>query len=105
MDEGEKREAWRTRVEPLMEADMVRKDGETPIDHLKRMFELKSDAHEMAPEIINAICDTFGLKEVNRDDFKKANWLEAKSFIFDTLNLMDIPADDYSPKRPVGTNA
>ena len=103
MEEGEKRELWKVRVEPIMEADMTRKEGETPLEHLKRMFELKSDSHEMAPQILSTICETFGLREVSAEDFKKANWLEVKSFIYDTLNVVDISCDDFAPKRPMGT--
>lgn len=98
MDEEETREKWRERVEPLIEKDLTRKEGEALQDHLKRVFETKSDTHDMAYEIIKAICETFALREVNEDDFKKANWIELKTFIFNVLNSGDIPADDFAPK-------
>ncbi len=102
MNEGEKKEIWRTRVEPEMEADLTRKEGETPVEHLKRLAEFKSDTHEMAPEMLNAICSVFGLRDVPIEDFRQANWLEAKGFIYDVLNLVDIPAEDFAPKKPLG---
>ena len=99
MAEGETKEKWRERVEPVIESDLTRKEGEDLQAHLKRMFEAKSDTHDMAPEILNSICNTFGLREVSLDDFKKANWLDTKEFIYNVLNLGDIPADDFYPKR------
>jgi hypothetical protein len=101
MDEEETKEKWRARVEPEIELDLVRKDGEKFEDHLKRMFEAKTDSHEMAPEILNAIAKVFSLREVSIDDFKKSNWLDVKAFIYDILSLGDIPAEDFYPKRPL----
>lgn len=102
MEEGENKEKWRARVEPLIEEDLIRKEGETLQDHLKRMFEAKSDTHEMAPEILNAICTVFGLKSVSEEDFRKANYLDVKAFIYDVLSVVDIPADDFYPRKPIG---
>jgi hypothetical protein len=99
MEENEKREKYRERIEPLMEEDITRKEGETPMDHLRRMFELKSETHEMAPDILAAICETFSLKSVSDTDFKAGNWIDTKAFIFEVLDLMDIPCADFAPKR------
>lgn len=99
MEEGETKEKWRVRVEPIMEADLTRKEDEPLTDHLKRMFELKSDTHEMALDVLNAICTVFGLRVVSEEDFKKANWIDVKALIFDVLDLGDIPAADFAPRR------
>lgn len=101
MEEGETKDKWRERVEPLVETSLVRKDDESVQEHLQRMFEAKVDTHEMAPEILNAICGVFSLREVSEEDFKKANWLDVKEFIYNVLYLGDIPAEDFFPKRPI----
>lgn len=103
MEEGESREKWKERVEPIIEADLTRKEGEGLQDHLKRIFEIKSDSHEMAPEILNAICEVFGLREVKEEDFKQSNYIDVKAFIYDVLSLGDIPCDDFYPKRPLNS--
>lgn len=95
MEESETREKWRARIEPLIEEDLIRKEGETQEVHLKRMFELKSEAQEMAPEILSVVCKTFNLREPSEEDFKEVNYLQLKGFIFDALDLADIPADDF----------
>lgn len=101
MSELETKEKWRLRVEPIIEADTTRKVGEEVTDHLKRMFELKSEVREMAPEILNIVCDLFGMKEVPLETFKKSNWLEVKNFIFNVLNLADVACADFEPKTVV----
>lgn len=101
MEENETKEKWRLRVEPLIEADTTRKVGESTSDHLKRMFELKSEVRDMAPEILNVVCDLFGMKAVSQEDFKKSNWLDVKNFIYNVLNLADVACADYSPKEVV----
>lgn len=86
-------------IEPVVEADTVKKAGESTQDHLKRMFELKSEAHDMAPDFLEAICKTFGIKSPDKVALKKCNWLEVKAFVFNCLNLADVPCDDFSPKQ------
>lgn len=99
MEEGETREKWRERIEPLLESDVVRKDGESVQEHLGRLFESKVDSHNNAFDIMNAIGSSFGQQPLSKDEFKKANFLEIKSFIYDVLNLGDIACDDFYPKR------
>lgn len=101
MEESESREKWKTRVEPQMESDMTRKDGESVADHMKRMFELKSETQEIAPQILSAVCETFNLRTPADEDFKKSNWLDVKQFIYNVLSLGDIPCDDFLPKKPL----
>lgn len=101
LEEGETKEKWRERVEPLMEKDAVRKDGETPEDHLKRLFQVKPEAHEIAYEVVGVIAEVFNLNHPNELDFKKANWLEVRGFIYDVLNLGDVECSDFFPKRPL----
>lgn len=98
MDEGETREKWRERVEPLLENEQMRVDGESEQDHLKRLFNVKPDAHQMALEIINAIAETFGAKPFSEQELNNANWIAVKQFIYDVLSMGDIAADDF--KRP-----
>lgn len=100
LEEGESREKWRERIEPLMEKDMLRQEGESADDHLKRLFEAKVDTHEIAFEVVGAIADTFQLRAPTKEDFRAANWLKTRKFIYDVLNIGDIPCDDFYPKRP-----
>ena len=101
MEEGESRDKWRTRVEPQMESDLTRQDGESVGDHMKRMFELKSETQDMAPKVLASICEVFNLRTPEEDQFKKANWLDVKQFIYNVLSLGDIPCDDFLPKKPL----
>lgn len=100
MEEGETREKWLERIEPLTDKDRQRKDGESVDDHLKRLFDGKIRSHNAAFEITNAIAETFNLPAVSKEDFKTANWLMVKSFLYDVLNLSDISADEFEPKKP-----
>lgn len=100
MDEGEGREKWLERIEPLLEKDRIRKDGESTDDHLKRLFGGKIDSHEAAYDITNAIAKAFDLQPVTMAEFKAANWMAIKSFIYDVLNMADVPADEFYPKKP-----
>ncbi len=102
MLESETSEKWRERVAPMMDADTTRKEGESVDEHMKRLFELKSETHEMAPEVLNAISEIFSCKAPSEEDLKKSNWLETKAFIYDVLNLGDIPCDDFSGKKLAG---
>jgi molecular chaperone GrpE (heat shock protein) len=100
-EEGESREKWAERVSKAAQEEYSRQDGETAEAHLKRMFEIKNEAHEMAFEIMNAIAEVFGLKKVTKSDLDKVSWLSLKSFIYDILSMADIPgAEDFLPKRP-----
>jgi hypothetical protein len=95
MEEGEKREDWRTRCEPLIEEEMTRRPGESTQEHLKRIIELKADTHQLAPKMIKAICETFQLRPPTDDEMRDASWLGVKKFIYEVLTACDIPADDY----------
>jgi hypothetical protein len=99
LEENETREKWKERIEPLMEKDLIRKEGESEGDHLKRLFEAMVDTHEMAFEILGAIAETFRLNPVAQEDFRSANWIKVREFIFNVLHLGDIPADDFYPKK------
>lgn len=99
MEEGETREKWRERIEPLLENDIVRKDGESETEHLGRLFESRVDSHDAAFDIVNAIATSFGNAPFSKEDFKKTNWIDIRGFIYDVLNLGDIPCDDFYPKR------
>ena len=95
LSEGEDRAAWRTRVEPLIEEDMIRKEGEDVSTHLRRMLSLKVDTFELAPKILAAVCDTMGLKNPGEDELGQASWLELKGFIHQILSSCDIPCEDF----------
>lgn len=92
---GETREAWAERVSKLAQDEYMRKDDETVQDHLKRMFDPKTDTHKMAFEITNAICEVFGQDVVSEARYKSASWLALKNFIYDVLSLGDIPCSDF----------
>lgn len=98
MEEGESREKWRQRIEPLLENDVTRKEGETVPEHLARLYESKIDSHENTLEILNAIAESFSIMPLTSEDVKKSNWLEVKAFVYDVLNLGDIPCEEYRPK-------
>ncbi len=100
LNEGESREKWRERIEPLMEKELVRKEGEAAEDHLKRLFDTKVDAREMTFEIVEAIGETFKLAKPAKEDLRACNYLKLRTFIYNVLNLADIPnIDEFYPKR------
>lgn len=102
LEEGESREKWRERIEPLMEKDLVRKDGESSEDHLNRLFEYKDDTFEMEYEIVQAIAKTFALTGPEKEDFRGSNLPKTRKFIYDVLYLGGIPCDEFYPKRVSG---
>jgi hypothetical protein len=97
MEEGETKEKWQERVDPVLENDSIRKDGEDVKDHLKRLIDIKNDIHVMSPEILMVIVDVFGLPELDIEDVKKGNWGEIKSFIYDVLSFGNVPCRDFAP--------
>ena len=95
----ETREQWSKRIQTDLEQDNKRKSDESVEDHLKRLYKSEVDAHDLAYEALNAIASTFGIRAVSDQEFKDANWLSVKAFIYDVLNLGDIPCDEFFPKR------
>lgn len=98
MEEGETREKWLERIQPLLEKDRARKENESVEDHLKRLFNSRVDSHEAAFDIINAIGATFGNPSVTMEEFKSVNWIALKAFIYDVLDQADIDASEFRPR-------
>ena len=94
MEEEESREKWQERVQKDMDKDKERKEGESVEEHLKRVLSPKNDAQEMALATLNAIAETFGLRQVTPEDLKNTNWLAVKRFLFDVLSMGDVPGAD-----------
>lgn len=99
MEEEETREKWLERIEPLLAQDRLRRSNESIDDHLKRLFGGNIASHDAAYDVINVIAEVFGNQAVDKDDFKKANFLQIKAFIFDVLSLADVPADEFEPRK------
>lgn len=104
MLEEETEDEWKARVQPLLDKEKIRKKGESVEDHQRRLFSPSGgDTHKIAFEIVTAIASVFQPKVVvSPEDYKEANWLKIKLFLFDILNLADIPCDEFIPKRPIG---
>jgi hypothetical protein len=81
--------------------EYARKDGESEEDHLKRMFESKTEVHNMVGEVFRAVAQAFGQKQFSDDDLKKTNWIKLKRFLYDVLSACDIPAEDLRPMTAV----
>lgn len=95
---NETREQWAERVSKESQSDIVRRDDESNEDHLKRLFDAKSEVSLIIPEIFNAICETFDAKSVDKDKLKTVNWLKLKRFVADVLTACDVPgAEDLRP--------
>lgn len=101
MEEGEDRTKWLERIEPETAKERQRRPGESTEDHLKRLFTSRMETFDAAHEIINAIAEIFGLPPVAQDDVKNCSWILLKAFIYDVLNLSDIDADEFFPKKPL----
>lgn len=102
MLEGESREEWADRIRPELEAQVTRKAGESEQDHLNRLFNPEIDPATAMFEILEAISESLGLRSVPKEVFdESANLIRVKEFIYNVLNMADIPADDFFPKRPV----
>lgn len=103
MDEEETEVDWQKRVQPILDAEKIRKKGESIEHHRDRLFApSKGNIHTVAFEIIKIIAEIFQPgTEITELVFKQANWLTVKLFIFDILNLADVPCDDFMPKRPI----
>ena len=94
-EERESDDEWRERVKQESEKDQIRKKGEELEVYLRRIFDAKHEMHQQSYEILNAICEVFGLEQLTPERFKSANWMSTKKFIYDVLNLGDIPCADY----------
>lgn len=94
-EEGESTEQWRERVSKEAEKDAVRREGEEVEVHLKRIFDAKHEMYNLAFEILNAICETFGASPLTESQFKSVNWLNVKKFIYDVLSTGDISCSDF----------
>lgn len=99
MEEGETKEKWRLRIQPLADAEDVRKEDETDEEHLKRLFKLESDLDEITFPILKSICEVFGLREPTDKDLESTNWIDLKLFIFNVLDAADIPAGDFAVRN------
>lgn len=101
LEENENKEDWAKRIEPKMQEELLRREGEKEEDHLKRIYGAKVDAHATAYGIMNAIAEVLCSKNVTLEDFKRCNWLSAQQFIYDVLSMGMIPCDDFFPRRPL----
>ena len=100
LEEDESKEDWAKRIEPLMQAELTRKVGETHEDHVKRIYGASVDGHKIAFGIMNAIGEVLCNKSVSPEDFRQCNWVAAQQFIYDVCSLGMIDCQDFFPRRP-----
>ena len=98
---SETREQWAERVSKESQGEILRKDNESAEEHLKRMFDAKSEISLIVPEIFNAVCEVFDQKTFDTKELKQVNWLKLKRFLADVLMACDVPgAEDLRPVTP-----
>ena len=96
---NETREQWAERISKESQDELTRTEDESAGDHLKRLFESKSEVSLMVPEVFNAICETFGYKTFTDKDFDEVKWQKVKRFLADVLTACNVPgADDFRPE-------
>lgn len=103
MLEGEDQDAWLERIGPDLQKEKVRKEGESEEDHIRRLLNPEDeDSFEYTLKVLNSICSIYGLKkEVTEPDLMGGSVNKVKEFIFNILNLSNIKADEFFPKRQI----
>lgn len=88
----------------MHDPDMRRREDETVDEHATRVMTPKADAVELGILLLNALAPAFGQKEVSRDAYDNVQWHPTRDFIFNILNWMECPANDFAPKSIAGTD-